>query len=120
MIGKRAPASARAGWIELHSKFIFGTIATICRRDVMAIQARQARYAEANPGTILPARRAKRPALDRRGHEDWKQRIEGEWQSHLQTLHECVRAILSSNQRPGAELTTAMKPERGYGNAINL
>ena len=75
------------------------TTATIRRGDVMATQKRQGLFAQTNSGAIPPERRTNRPLTERHGHEEWRQRIEEDWQNHLETLQqylcECFARISS-------------------------
>ncbi len=93
---------------------------TIGSGDVMPAQKSQEILARTNSGTASPGQRTRKPVTELRGHEEWKQRIEGDWQSHLETLQRYVSELARRNQRLRMALTTANEPKRGYGNAINL
>jgi hypothetical protein len=93
--------------------------ATIRKGGIVASQKRQEHFAQTNSTANSPERRS-RPFTERRGHEEWKQRIEQDWQNHLETLRQCVRELGRKNQQPRMALTTANEPERGYGDAINF
>jgi hypothetical protein len=75
------------------------TTATIRRGDVMATQKRQELFAQTNSGAIPPEQRTNRPFTERHGHEEWRQRIEEDWQNHVETLQqylcECFAKISS-------------------------
>jgi hypothetical protein len=62
----------------------------------------------------------KKPVAERHAHEDWKQRIEGDWQNHLETLARYVFELAGKNQPPRMASAPANEPKRRYGNAINL
>ena len=93
---------------------------TIRRREVMSAQKSQEFSAQTNSGVISPGQRTKRPTPERHGHENWKQRIEEDWQNHLQTMQKYVSELVRKNQQLRTALTTANEPKRRYGNAINL
>jgi len=58
--------------------------------DGMATQKREDLFAQTNSGAISPDQRTKRPLTERQRHEEWKQRVEEDWQNHLETLQQCV------------------------------
>ena len=93
---------------------------TIRRREVMSAQKSQEFRAQTNTGAISSGQTTKRPAPERHGHEDWKQRIEEDWQRHLKAMQKYVGELVRNNQQQGMALTTANDPKRRYGNAINL
>jgi hypothetical protein len=96
------------------------TTATVRRGNVMAAQKRQGLFAQANSGAIAPPRWKKRSLAEGHGHEEWKQRIEEDWQNHLETLQQCVCELLRKNQQLRTAPITANERERGYGDAISL
>jgi len=96
------------------------TTATVRRGNVMAAQKRQGLFAQANSGAIAPPRWKKRSLAEGHGHEEWKQRIEEDWQNHLETMQKYVSELVRKNQQLRTALTTANEPKRRYGNAINL
>jgi hypothetical protein len=93
--------------------------ASIRKGSVMASQKRREHFAQTNSGATSPERRS-RPFIERHGHEEWKQRIEEDWQNHLETLRQCMRELGRKNQQLRMALTTANETERGYGDAINF
>jgi hypothetical protein len=93
---------------------------TVRTENVMATQKRQELFARTNAGAISPEQRMKRTPAERHGHEEWKQRIEEDWQNHLETLQRYVCELLRKNQQLRMALTTAKEPDPGYGDAINL
>jgi len=96
------------------------TTATFRTRDVMATQKRQELLPQTNSGAISPEQRTTRPLTEIHGHEEWKQRIEDDWQNHLESLQQSICELLRKNQQLRMALLTANEPERGYGDAINL
>jgi hypothetical protein len=93
---------------------------SVRRGDVTSAQKSQELLAQTKSGTISPEQRMRKPVTERHAHEDWKQRIEGDWQNHLETLQRYVCELSRTNQQPRMALTTANEPKRRYGNAINL
>jgi hypothetical protein len=93
---------------------------TIRKREVMSTQKSQEFLTQMNSGVISLGQRTKRPTPERHGHENWKQRIEEDWQNHLQTMQKYVSELVRKNQQLRAALTTANEPKRRYGNFINL
>ncbi len=93
---------------------------TIRSGDVVSAQKSQELLARTNSGAASPGQRTRKPVTERRGHEEWKQRIEGDWQNHLETLGRYVCELARKNQQLRMALTTANEPKRGFGNAINL
>ena len=96
------------------------TIATMSKREVIASRRRQEHFAQTTSGAIAAEQQAKTSHPERHGHEEWKRRIEQDWQNHLGALQRCICAILHAKQQPKTSLMSAIKRERGYGNAINL
>ncbi len=96
------------------------TTATFRRGDVMATQNRQELFAQTNSGAISPEQWTKRSLTERHGHEEWKQRIEEDWQNNLETLQQYVCELLRKNQQLRMALRAADEPERGCGDVINL
>jgi hypothetical protein len=90
------------------------TTVTIRVADVMATQRRQEHFAQMDSGVISPEQRTKGAPSDRRGHKEWEQRIEKDWQSHLESLQQCVCELLLKNQQLRIALMAAKDPERGY------
>jgi hypothetical protein len=88
--------------------------------DVMAAQKPGGQFTQTDSGVISPESRAKRTFSEMRGHEEWKQRIEEDWQGHFERLQQCVCELLLKNQQLRMALMAADEPERGYRNAINL
>jgi len=86
----------------------------------MSTQKSQELLVRTNSGTIAPEQGTRRPATLRHGHEEWKQRIEGDWQSHLETLQRYVSELARKNQQLRTALVMANEPKRGYENAVNL
>ena len=96
------------------------TTVTVRTGDAMATQKRQELFAQTNSGAISPEQRTKRPLVERHGHEEWKQRIEGDWQNHLETLQRYMCELVRKNRQLKTALVTSNEPKRRYGNAINL
>ena len=88
--------------------------------DVMSAQKSQEFLSRTNSGGISPEQMNRRPITERHGHEEWKQRLEEDWQSHLARLQRYVSELARKNQQLRRALVTANEPKRGYGNAINL
>ena len=71
-------------------------------------------------GVISPGPRAKGELSERCRHEEWKQQIEEDWQSHFERLQQCVCELLLKNQQLRMALMAADERERGYRDAVNL
>ena len=67
--------------------------------DVMAMRKRQQHFVQTNSGVIAPEQRTKRAPVARLGHEEWKQKLEADLRSHLETLQKCVCELLLKNQQ---------------------
>ena len=93
---------------------------TIRREDFRPAQKSQELLARTNSRTISPAQRTKDQVVERHPHEDWKQRLEGDWQNHLDTLKRYVCELAGKNQQARIASTPANEPKRRYGNAISL
>lgn len=65
----------------------------------MAIQKRQEQFAQVASGVVAYGHRTRRTLMETPGHEQWKQRLEDDWQSHLETLQIYVRELLVRNQQ---------------------
>jgi hypothetical protein len=85
---------------------------TVRTENVMATQKRQELCARTNARAISPAQRTIRPLAERHGHEEWNQRIEEDWQSHLETMQQYVCELLRKNQQLRMALTTANDQNR--------
>ena len=86
----------------------------------MATQLRREQFAQTHAG-VTSARQTKEGALiEIRVHEEWKQRLEEDWQDHLETLQKYVCELLIKNQKLRMALSVAGERERGYGDAIKL
>ena len=91
--------------------------------DVMAAQKYREPFTEitqTNSGVISVERGAKRALSERRRHEDWKQLIEEDWQSHFDRLQQCVCELLLKNQQLRMALMAADERDRAYRDAVNL
>jgi hypothetical protein len=88
--------------------------------DVIDTQRLQERFAQADSGAVSSEQRTKTAFNERGAHEEWKQRIEGDWQSHLEALQQYVSELLRTNQQLRMAPSTAKNRERRYGDAINL
>ena len=88
--------------------------------DAMATQKRQEQSAHALPGVTFAQQYSKEELFEVHGHEVWKQRLEEDWQDHLETLQRYVCELLIKNQKLRMALIVAGEPQRGYGNAIKL
>jgi hypothetical protein len=86
----------------------------------MATQKRQKRSSQALTEATLAEQSSKGEAFEMHGQEVWKQRLEQDWQDHLETLQRYVCELLIKNQKLRMALMVAGEPERGYGNAIKL
>jgi len=96
------------------------TTVTTRRGDVMAARNYQVRSAHMHSGIISPEESAKRALIERAGHKEWKQRLEEDWQSHLETLQKYVCELLIKNQKLRTALSSAIEPQRDYTDAIKL
>jgi hypothetical protein len=90
---------------------------TIQAGDEIATGGRQEHSAQTGSGAVAAQQRAQRPLAERRGHEEWKESIDEAWQSHLETLQQCVCGLLLKNQQLRMALMAAEEPERRRGNA---
>jgi hypothetical protein len=88
--------------------------------DAMATQKRQEQSAQAPAGVIFAQQSSNGELSEMQGHEVWKQRLEEDWQDHLETLQRYVCELLIKNQKLRMALRVAGEPQRGYGNAIKL
>ena len=88
--------------------------------DVMATQKRQKRSNQVLAETTFAGQSSKAEAIEMHGQEVWKQRLEQDWQDHLETLQRYVCELLIKNQKLRMALMVAGEPERGYGNVIKL
>ncbi len=88
--------------------------------DVMATQKRQKRSSQALAEATLAEQSSKGEPFEMHGQEVWKQRLEEDWQDHLETLQRYVCELLIKNQKLRMALMVAGEPKRGYGNAIKL
>jgi hypothetical protein len=86
----------------------------------MATQLRQEQFAQTNAEVTRPEQTAKGGFFETRGHEEWKQRLEEDWQDHLETLQKYVCELLIKNQKLRMALSVAGELERRYGDAIKL
>lgn len=86
----------------------------------MAIHKRQEQSAQALAGANFAQQGSNGELPEMHGHEVWKQRLEEDWQDHLETLQRYVCELLIKNQKLRMALMVAGEPERGYGNAIKL
>jgi L-lactate utilization protein LutB len=96
------------------------TTMTIRRREVVSARNSQVVLAQTSPGALSSGQKTKRPVTERHAHEDWKQRIEEDWQRHLKAMQKYVGELVRNNQQQGMALTTANDPKRRYGNAIDF
>jgi hypothetical protein len=96
------------------------TTVTIRRGDVMSARNHQEHLAQTHSGIISPEESAKRAPVERAGHEEWKQRLEDNWQSHLETLQKYVCELLIKNQKLRTALSSANEPRRDYRDAVKL
>jgi len=85
----------------------------------MATQNHHENLAQTSGGVIYPEQKTKRALVERRGHEEWKQRIEEDWQGHVETLQQCVCELLIKNQQLRLALMATNAPQQGYRGAIN-
>jgi hypothetical protein len=91
--------------------------------DVMATQKHGGHFTQitqTSPGGISPEQRAKRALSERRGREEWKQRIEEDWQSQFERLQQCVCELLLKNRQLRMALMAADERDRIYRDAVNL
>jgi hypothetical protein len=96
------------------------TTVTSRRGDVMAARNHQEHFAQAHSGIVSHEENTKRALIERSGHEEWKQRLEEDWQSHLETLQKYVCELLIKNQKLRTALSSANEPRRDYRDAIKL
>lgn len=85
----------------------------------MSSQKSQESLARTNSRIISSEQRMRKPVTERHAHEDWKQRIEGDWQNHLETLQRYVCELAGWNQQPRMASKPASEPKRRFGNAIS-
>jgi hypothetical protein len=95
------------------------TTVTIRIGDVVATQKLQRHFVQRKSGVISIEQRTKRVLIEARGHEEWKQGLEEDWQRHLEKLQKYVRELLLRNQQLRMALTSN-EPGRGHGDAINF
>ena len=91
--------------------------------NVMATQKRgehSPQITQTNLGAISPEPRAERTLREIRAHEEWKQRIDEDWQDHIERLQQCVCELLVKNQQLRMALMAAKEPQHGYRDAISL
>ena len=96
------------------------TTVTIRSADVLSAQKGLEILARPNSVAASPGQTTRKPFTERHGHEEWTQRIEGDWQNQLETLQRYVGELARRNQQLRRALVMASEPKRGYGNAINL
>jgi hypothetical protein len=96
------------------------TIATICVGDVMADQNRLEQFAQAAQRDNSLDERAKRTLDEKPRHEEWTQRLDEDWQDHLETLQKYVCELLVKNQRLRMALKAINQPEHGHADVIKL
>ncbi len=96
------------------------TTVTIRRGNVMAARKRQEHFEHSHSGIISPGEKEKRALIEKAGHEEWKQRLEEDWQSHLETLQKYVCELLIKNQKLRTALSSTNEPRREYRDAIRL
>ena len=91
--------------------------------DVMDAQKHGGHFTQitqTSSGASSPGQHAKRELGGRGGQEEWKQRVEKDWQSHLERLQQCVCELLLKNQQLRMALVAAEERERVYRDAIHL
>lgn len=86
----------------------------------MAARNHPGQFAQTHSGIISPEDGAKRALMERAGHEEWKQRLDQDWQSHLETLQKYVCELLIKNQKLRTALSSANEPRRDYRDAVKL
>jgi len=96
------------------------TTAPIHRSDVMAAENDQDHLVRRRSEVLSSEERTSGPLTETSGHEGWRQRLEEDWQSHLETLQRYVCELLIKNQRLRTELLSASAPKRRHRDAINL
>lgn len=90
---------------------------TIGIGDRSATQKRKEHFAHTDSGDIAPEQSTKRALVEKHGHEEWKHRIDEEWQSHVETLQQYLCELLHKNQQLRMALTATGESEGRYGNA---
>lgn len=93
---------------------------TIRKGDSMGALNQQEHFAQTHSRIISPGESAKKVLIDRAGHEEWKQRLDEDWQSHLETLQKYVCELLIKNQKLRTALSSANEPSRHQKNVIKL
>jgi hypothetical protein len=83
-------------------------------------QRRQALTAESDSGDISPRHVTTGRPPRRHRHEEWRQKIEEDWQSHLETLQQYVRNILHESYRSRVTPVAVGEQGRSFGDAIHL
>lgn len=93
---------------------------TTSKGDVKADQSRQEHFAQAHSGATSSERKSHGALIERDGHEEWKQRLDENWQSHLETLQKYVCELLIKNQKLRTALLSTSEPRRGYRDTVHL
>ena len=93
---------------------------TIRVADVNGTQRRQEQFARTNSGVIQHEQRTRKTALERHGHEEWKQLIEEIWLGQLESLQQYVCELLQKNEQLRMALVAANERGRVHGDAGNL
>jgi hypothetical protein len=93
---------------------------TIGIEDRTTTQKRKEHFAHTESGVTAPEQSTKRALIEKHRHEEWKHRIEEDWQNHVETLQQYLRELLVKNQQLRIALTAANESEGGYGDARNL
>jgi len=96
------------------------TIVTIGVGDVMADHNRLEQFAQAAQRDNSLDERSKRTLDEKPRHEEWTQRLDEDWQDHLETLQKYVCELLVKNQRLRMALKAINQPERGHADVIKL
>ena len=83
----------------------------IALEDVMATH----QYHEAAGQTLAAVtgsstKGSKRASTKRFHNEQWERRIEEDWHGHLESLRQCISALLIGNQHPRMDLMKGNKP----------
>lgn len=93
---------------------------TISRGDVKAAQKRQEHCAQTHSGIISSEESGEKALIERAGHKEWKERLDEDWQSHLETLQKYVCELLIKNQKLRTALSSASESRPGYRDSINV
>ncbi len=85
--------------------------------DVMATQIQHEQFAQPNARIFSTEQSSKGELFERHGHEVGKQKLDEDWQNHLETLQKYVCELLIKNQKLRMALKATNVPQRKDGDA---